>query len=97
MFTSLAINIRDILPADFIARVCANMEVTVEEAQLGWKSCDDAKKALPRRLQTEQDVTQAFDTLRPLITSNRRQKPVYMEIINLVSDTIVIEPLLTMQ
>lgn len=90
MFAVLSINIEDIPPKDFLSRVCANMNIPVEGAQLAWKSSDEAKKAQPRRLLTDDDVRQAFSEFRPVLSSTRRVKPVWMEVINLVSCTIVV-------
>lgn len=89
-YAVLNFNIDDILPGDFLARICANMNMSVEGAQLGWKSGDDPKKAQPRRLSTDDDVLQAFTEFRPVLSSTRRTKPVYMEVINLVSSYVLL-------
>ncbi|KAK6993184.1 hypothetical protein R3P38DRAFT_3223786 [Favolaschia claudopus] len=59
------------------------MEIPDGDAQLGWKSSDDLKRDLPKRLSTEDDVKAAFDYFRPILLSKRRQKKIFMEIINL--------------
>ncbi|KAJ6560058.1 hypothetical protein B0H19DRAFT_1069762 [Mycena capillaripes] len=79
----LEFSIDDILPADFLSRICANMELSVRDAQLGWKSSDDLKKAKPYPLESEDDVKAAFDHFRPILLSTRRVKKIWMDIINL--------------
>ncbi|KAJ7366164.1 hypothetical protein DFH08DRAFT_763348 [Mycena albidolilacea] len=80
----LAFSIDDISPGDFLARICANMNMTVAEAQLGWKTSAELKKALPHPLRTENDVIAALEHFRPILSSTRRTKKVWMEITNLV-------------
>lgn len=75
----------DILPEDFLSRVTANMDLERTTDQLGWKSCDDNKTAAAHRLQTAEDVSYAFREMTALIVNPRRRKPVFMEIVNLVS------------
>ncbi|KAJ7888721.1 hypothetical protein B0H13DRAFT_1627029 [Mycena leptocephala] len=79
----LGFSINDILPGDFLSRICANMDLTPANAQLGWKSSADAKRALPHPLRTDEDVKTAFGHFRPILSSTRRTKKVWMEIINL--------------
>ncbi|KAK7020912.1 hypothetical protein R3P38DRAFT_3272015 [Favolaschia claudopus] len=81
--TVLEISIDNIAPEDFLARICARMEILDGDAQLGWKSSDDLKRDLPKRLSTEDDVKAAFDYFRPILLSKRRQKKIFMETINL--------------
>ncbi|KAK7001115.1 hypothetical protein R3P38DRAFT_3217256 [Favolaschia claudopus] len=80
--TVLEISIDNIVPEDFLARICALMEIPDGDAQLGWKSSDDLKRDLPKRLSTEDDVKAAFDYFRPILLSKRRQKKIFMEIIS---------------
>lgn len=75
----------DIPPADFLSRVCANLDVTLDSAKLGWKSNDDTKRDPYHRLKTADDVTNAFRVLGGHLKNPRRTGPVYMEIANLVS------------
>jgi hypothetical protein len=82
----LAFNI-DILPGDFLSRICANMNLGVGEAQLGWKSSEDLKKAAPHRLRTDDDVTASLGHFKQILSNKRRTKKVWMEIINLVSSS----------
>ncbi|KAK6972325.1 hypothetical protein R3P38DRAFT_3239535 [Favolaschia claudopus] len=86
--TVLEISIDNIAPEDFLARICARMEIPDGDAQLGWKSSDDLKRDLPKRLSTEDDVRAAFDYFRPILLSKRRQKKIFIEIINLVSPSL---------
>ncbi|KAK6992339.1 hypothetical protein R3P38DRAFT_3226187 [Favolaschia claudopus] len=80
--TVLEISIDNIVPEDFLIRICARMEIPDGDAQLGWKSSDDLKRGLPKRLSTEDDVKAAFDYFRPILLSKRRQKKIFMEIIS---------------
>ncbi|KAK7059510.1 hypothetical protein R3P38DRAFT_3167923 [Favolaschia claudopus] len=80
--TVLEISIDNIVPEDFLIRICARMEIPDGDAQLGWKSSDDLKRGLPKRLSTEDDVKGAFDYFRPILLSKRRQKKIFMEIIS---------------
>lgn len=81
---SIQVNIDQIDPQDFISRVCANMEVVQDKVKLGWKTCDAPKREPANRLETDEDVRKAFMAFIPMLESNRRTKPVYMMIINLV-------------
>lgn len=84
VYRSLEINTESIAPRDFLSCVCANMELSMDDAQLGWKSCDDGIRTLPKRLREDEDVIQAFNHFRLLLSSARRRKPVFMEVVNLV-------------
>ncbi|KAJ8461839.1 hypothetical protein ONZ45_g18153 [Pleurotus djamor] len=79
-------DIDDTEPGDFLSRVCANMDIKVEGAKLGWKSCDDKKGALFRQLETKDDVTRAFTDLGRMLDSKRRERPVYMVVENLARE-----------
>lgn len=61
------------------------MDLDQNTARLGWRSCDDNKASVPCRLQTPEDVRYAFREMAILLENPRRKKPVYMEIVNLVS------------
>jgi hypothetical protein len=74
----------DIAYQDFLSRVCAHMGLDPNAAQLGWRCTDDTKRDGFIRLATLDDLTQAFARLMALKT-NRRKKPVVMEICDLVS------------
>ncbi|KAG6908316.1 hypothetical protein DXG01_005292 [Tephrocybe rancida] len=78
----------DIEPRDFLARVIANLDLDPGSAQLGWKSCDDTKTSHPRRLKTDEDVQCAFDEMVKLLTSTRRKRPVFMEVVNLTKPAV---------
>lgn len=80
----LTFDIDDIPEGDFLSRVCATIGVEQAKAKLGWKTCDDKKKAAYRRLETHEDVKHAFEVHRKMLDSKRREKAVYMEIANLV-------------
>lgn len=60
------------------------MEVVQDKVKLGWKTCDAPKREPANRLETDEDVRKAFKAFIPMLESNRRRKPVYMMIINLV-------------
>ncbi|KAJ6524816.1 hypothetical protein B0H19DRAFT_910175, partial [Mycena capillaripes] len=79
----LGFSINDIPPGDFLSRICANMDLIPANTQIGWKSSTDLKRALPHPLRTDEDVQAAFDHFRPILSSTRRTKKVWMEIINL--------------
>jgi hypothetical protein len=59
-------------------------------AKLGWKTCDDKKKTVPQHLATADDNKHAFDVHKKLLDSKQREKPVYMEILNLVCVVLVL-------
>ena len=63
--------------ADFVDRLRAQIPGTTTQSHIGWRSCDDTKK-MRRRLAPE-DVKGLIDIFTPLLTSTRRQKPVFME------------------
>jgi hypothetical protein len=84
----LEFSIDDVIPGDFLARVCANMDVSRADAKLGWKASTDAKRSLARPLQNDNDVKAAFDYFCPIISSTRRTKKVHMLVVNLVSAQI---------
>jgi hypothetical protein len=83
--TILTFDIDDIPQQDFLSRVCATVGVEQAQAKLGWKTCDDKKKAAYRCLATTDDVNHAFNIHRKMLDNKWREKPVYMEIVNLVS------------
>ncbi|KAN0130090.1 hypothetical protein V8E53_012035 [Lactarius tabidus] len=70
----LTFNIDDIPEGDFLSRVCATVGVEQAKAKLGWKTCDDKKKAAYRRLKTHDDVKHAFEVHRKMLDSKRREK-----------------------
>jgi hypothetical protein len=75
----------NILPANFLSRICANFDVMPDSAKLGWKSNDDAKRDPYHHLKTADDAANAFRILGGHLKNPRRTRPVYMEIANLVS------------
>jgi hypothetical protein len=83
--TILTFDIDDIPQQDFLSHVCATVGVKQAQAKLGWKTCDDKKKAAYQRLATTDDVNHTFDIHRKMLDNKWREKPVYMEIVNLVS------------
>lgn len=89
MLTIITFDIDDIPEEDFLSRVCATVGVERAQAKLGWKSCDDKKKTAYRRLAMADDVKHAFAVHRKMLDSKRREKPVYMEVVNLVSVALV--------
>ena len=80
----LTINIDNITKEDFLSCVCATVGVDQTKSKLGWKTCDDKKKAAYRCLETHDDVKHAFEAHRKMLNNKRREKAVYMEIANLV-------------
>lgn len=83
--TILTFDIDDIEEEDFLLRVFATAGLERGKGKLGWKTCDDKKKALYRRLETPDDVKHAFNAHRKMLESKRHKRPVYMEVANLVS------------
>ena len=84
MMTILTFDIDDVLPEDFLSQICATMGLDQQKAKIGWKSCDDKKKAPHNRLETHDDVKHAFNGFAKLLDSRRREKPVFMEVTNMV-------------
>jgi hypothetical protein len=80
----LTINIDDIAEEDFLSHICATVGVDQANAKLGWKTCDDKKKAAYQCLETHDDVRHAFEAHRKMLNNKQREKAVYMEIANLV-------------
>lgn len=74
----------DTPPTYFLARILANMDLDRNTARLGWRSCDHSTTSAPQRLETLEDVRYAFHEMKVLLENPRRDKPVYMEIVNLV-------------
>ncbi|KAI0246018.1 hypothetical protein BJV78DRAFT_1158199 [Lactifluus subvellereus] len=68
----LTFDIDDITEEDFLSCVCATVGVDQVKAKLGWKTCDNKKKA-----------AHAFEAHRKMLNNKRREKAVYMEIVNL--------------
>lgn len=69
---------------DFLSQVCATIGIERQGAHLAWKSADDKKKGAWQRMETHHDVSQAFEMFEKLLNSTRRQKPVIMEVTDLV-------------
>ena len=82
--TILTLDIDYMTEEDFLSQVCATVGVEREKAHLGWKSCDDKKKAAHQQLATHEDIKHAFLIHRKMLDSKHRERPVYMEIANLV-------------
>ena len=61
-------------------------------AELGWKSNDELKKTPVHCLKTHDDVNEAFKVLSALLSNTRRRKPIWMEIIHLVSHLLLSHP-----
>ena len=83
--TMLTFDIDDTPPEDFLDRVRATIGVGQDHIQLGWKTCDDKKKAVYNCLQNVDDVKQAFATHVKMLENKLWRKPVFMEVANLVS------------
>jgi hypothetical protein len=83
--TILTFDINDIPQQDFLLHVCATVGVKQAQAKLGWKTCNNKKKAAYQCLATTNDVNHTFDIYRKMLDNKRREKPVYMEIVNLIS------------
>jgi hypothetical protein len=81
----LTFDINDTPEEDFLSRVSATIGVERGKSKLGWKTCDDKKKTPYHRLETHDDVKYAFAAHRKMLESKQRERPVYMEIANLVS------------
>jgi hypothetical protein len=81
----ITFNIDDMPPEDFLDRIRATIGVGRDHKQLGWKTCDDKKRAAYNRLQDADDVKQAFATHAKMLENKLRRKPVFMEVANLVS------------
>ena len=64
--------------------VCHAMGLSEDTAQLGWKGCDEKKKDPFHKLENAEDLSRAFDMHRSLLQSNRRMKPVFADIADLV-------------
>jgi hypothetical protein len=61
VMTILSFDINDTPEEDFLSRVFATAGVEHGKEKLGWKTCDDKKKAPYRHLETPEDVRHAFD------------------------------------
>ncbi|KAF8994360.1 hypothetical protein BDQ17DRAFT_1431117 [Cyathus striatus] len=68
---------------EFLQAVCDVLRTTCTTAKLGWKSCNDKDRTPYNRLETTDDVQQAFETHRAKLDSQRRMKEVYMCVVNL--------------
>ncbi|KAJ6564029.1 hypothetical protein B0H19DRAFT_1258542 [Mycena capillaripes] len=90
-------SINDVLPGDFLARVCANMDVSRADAKLGWKASTVTKRSLARPLYNDNDVKAAFDYFCPIIASTRRTKKVHMLVVNLAkpAEKVIAAPKVT--
>src|SRR5271170_2296731 len=74
----------DISSGDFLSRVCAYMDLPLDEAQLGYKWNFERRRDPPHRLLTCEDIKEAFEKAIQL-SSSKRRKEVIMEIVDLVS------------
>ncbi|KAF8987202.1 hypothetical protein BDQ17DRAFT_1218387, partial [Cyathus striatus] len=81
--TIVPFKIDKITSEEFLQAVCDVLRTTRTTAKLGWKSCDDKDRAPYNRLETTDDVQQAFETHRAKLDSRRRMKEVYMRVVNL--------------
>ncbi|KAJ7060920.1 hypothetical protein C8F01DRAFT_1291024 [Mycena amicta] len=72
---------RDISPADFLARVQANVGVAAD-VPLGWKSSKDPKKDQGHVLLTMEDARLAIKGILDLLDNPRRSNPVSLRIID---------------
>ncbi|KAJ7343023.1 hypothetical protein DFH08DRAFT_703643 [Mycena albidolilacea] len=93
----LEFSINGVLPGDFLARVCANMDVSQADAKLGWKASTNAERSLARPLHSDKDVKAAFEYFRPIISSTQRTKKVHMLVVNLAkpAEKVVTAPKVT--
>ena len=75
----------DTPPANLLSRVCANLDVMLDAAKLGWKANDNTKRDPNHHLKTADDAANAFRILGGHLKNPQRTRPVYMEVVNLVS------------
>ncbi|KAJ7699528.1 hypothetical protein B0H17DRAFT_1158147 [Mycena rosella] len=73
----------DIPSVDFFSRVHALMNVDPVTAVLGWKESAERRRDPYHRLETPDDLNDAFKVLVSLEKSTRRKRPVTMELVNL--------------
>jgi hypothetical protein len=95
VMTIITFDIDDIAEEDFLSRVFATVGVERDKGKLGWKTCDDKKKVPYQRLETHDDVKHAFEAHRKMLDSKQREKPVYMEVANLVCAILICALLMT--
>jgi len=84
LYVTLEINTREIEPRDFIARIYANMNVGDVRPTLGWKLSNARKTYDGNRLESDEDIREAFDQIVTLNSSPRRTVKLGMIIVNKV-------------